>query len=85
MGTNPPLLAAMGLSVLQEEENMGGPSPTPPNSQQSHISQPHALQVCDVFYNYDPMHEHHDKYLYISFINCDWYCIHLYHLLGLGL
>ncbi|XP_045615439.1 S-phase kinase-associated protein 2 isoform X2 [Procambarus clarkii] len=33
VGTNPPLLADMGLSILQDEENTGAPTPTPPTTE----------------------------------------------------
>ncbi|KAG7156322.1 S-phase kinase-associated protein 2-like [Homarus americanus] len=33
VSTNPPLLADMGLSILQDEESIGGPTPTPPVTQ----------------------------------------------------
>lgn len=33
VGTNPPLLADMGLSLLQDEESTGGPTPTPPTTE----------------------------------------------------
>ncbi|KAK3891774.1 hypothetical protein Pcinc_004353 [Petrolisthes cinctipes] len=44
VGTNPPLLADMGLSLLQEEEGAAGPSQTPPNSQPL-VARPHSPMV----------------------------------------
>lgn len=45
VGTDPPLLADMGLSILQDEEEMTGPTPTPPATEVNTSNPPPAPKV----------------------------------------
>lgn len=89
VGTDPPLLADMGLSILQDEEEMTGPTPTPPATEVNTSNPPPAPKVritatmqthwkCLIYVSllYRMQYIISDSYLRVRITNIFIICIH---------